>query len=127
MIPVDAVEASKASCARAQLVSYILFWTIRHADLEQGLNDAMYNLMGRLQSLVMAREGADQLIVHKLITFCHEHAGSVCYVLPFLALYESIVLKREVLELPQVKAQRLFRACPSAPTARRFDSGNLPI
>ena len=99
MIPVDAVDAGKASCARAQLVSYILFWTIKHADLEQGLNDAMYNLMGQLQGLVMARTGADQLIVHKLITFCHGHAGSVCYVLPFLALYESIVLKREILEL----------------------------
>ena len=86
MFPVDAVEAGKASCARAQLVSYILFWTIKHADLEQGLNDAMYNLIGQLQGLVMARDGPDQLIAHKLLTCCHERAGSVCYVLPFLAL-----------------------------------------
>lgn len=109
VFPVDAVDAGKASCARAQLVSYILFWTIKHADLGQGLSDAMYNLMAQLQSLVLARSGPDQLIAYKLLTFCHEHAGSVCYVLPFLALYESIVLKREVLELPHVKAQKALQ------------------
>ena len=115
VIPVDVVEASKASYARAQLVSYILYWTIRHADLEQGLNDAMCNLLGKLQGLAMAREGSAQLIVHKLITFCHEHAGSVCYVLPFLALYESTVLKCEVLELPQVKAQKALQGLSIGP------------
>ena len=130
VIPVDAVEASKASCARAQLVSYILYWTIRHANLEQGLNDAMYNLLGKLQGLAMAREGSAQLIVHKLITFCHEHAGSVCYVLPFLALYESTVLKSEALELPQVKAQKALQDLsigPDCSPLRFWQLANLTL